>query len=249
MTSLAFCLRPVKIGLMSLEIEIHPAQSRALRYLLFNPKARFSQLNQLGLTTDHFNFHLKRLVKLGLVSKDKNVYRLTQAGKEFANRMDSETQDLTMERQAKIAVLVGGVKIADGVKKYLIQKRLKEPYRGFSGFITGKVKWGEKVSQAAARELKEEAGLKGSLTLVGVKHKMDYSGEKKLLEDKYFFVFRADRLEGHLKRKFEGGENQWLARSKILDLDDLFDGVGETIKMIGQEDVVFSETKYLVSKY
>ena len=107
----------------------------------------------------------------------------------------------------------------------------------------------EAVEETAARELKEETGLAGRLTSVGIKHKMDYSKQGELLEDKYFFVFRATNLKGRLVVDFEGGKNQWLTKKEISKLPNLFDGVDETVKMLNQDKLVFSETKYTVSSY
>jgi len=145
---------------MSVGTDIHPVQSSILCELLFTKEGRFGQLNKLGLSTDHFSFHLKQLIDWGLVDKpEKGKYRLSEKGKEFANRFDTEKAEV--EKQAKVAVLIVGVKKERGEKKYLIQQRLKQPYFGFWGFLTGKVRWGETVEQAGSRELMEEAGLKG----------------------------------------------------------------------------------------
>lgn len=231
-----------------MEQEIHPIQSDILLVLLFKPKARFVELNTTKMPSDHFNFHIKRLVKLDLIEKTKGgYYKLTPKGKEFANRFDTESQFL--ERQAKIGVLVCCVGKSENDVKYLIQQRLKEPYYGFYGFITGKVKWGEEVEETAKRELKEEAGLAGEFRLVGIKHKMDYSSRKDLLEDKFFFVFRVTNTKGKLINNFEGGKNLWLTQKEIFKLKDLFDGVDESIQMVKKDDFVFSETKYKVKRY
>ena len=235
---------------MDKKIKVHPAQVEILKVLLFRPEARFAELNTLGLATDHLTFHIKSLVKAGLVVKKENgVYVLTADGKEFANRFDMDSEKSELERQAKIGVLVCAVREENGEKQFLAQQRLKQPYFGFYGFITGKVKWGEVVSETAARELKEESGLSGNLTLRGIKHKMDYSEKGRLLEDKYFFVFKAERLKGKLIENFEGGKNIWLSRAEILNLPNLFDGVDESIEMVLSTKLIFSETKYKVKGY
>ncbi len=102
---------------MAIEIELHPAQAEVLKILLFRPKARFRDLNLTGLTNDHFTWHLNRLVEVGLVEKTgKGEYRLSVQGKEFANRMDSET--VKIEKQAKIAVLIVCVRAKNGKTEY-----------------------------------------------------------------------------------------------------------------------------------
>ena len=234
---------------MASEIDLHPVQSNILLVLLFKPEAKFVELNKLKVSNDHFTFHLKRLIDMGFIQKKPNSkYILTTKGKEFSNRFD--TENVTVERQAKTAVLIVGVrKNNKGEPEYLVQQRLKQPYYGFYGFVTGKVKWGETVSLAASREFEEETGLKAKMTLVGIKHKMDYSKKGELLEDKFFYVFRASNTKGRLVEEFEGGRNSWLAQNKIFELHDLFDGVRESIDLADSQKLSFVETKYKVHGY
>ena len=234
---------------MKKEIQLHPSQAEILKILLFNPQARFVQLNELRLSTDHFSFHIKSLMKEGLIVKTQNRYGLTVVGKEFAGRFDVDSAKVGLEKQAKISVAVAAVKKENGKTKYLLQKRLKQPYFGYQGFITGKIKWGETIEQAAAREFKEETGLTGSFTFKGVKHKMDYAAAGEMLEDKFFFVFRVDNLQGEFQEKIEGGQNFWLTKKQIFALPNLFHSVEDVIKMISQNKIIFSETKYKVSGY
>jgi len=230
-----------------MKLEIHPIQARILRTMLFKEKSRFVDLNTLKLPTDHFNFHLKQLLALELAEKSDNKYYLTAKGKEFANRLD--TDQIVLERQAKISVVVCGVGKSGKTKQYLVQQRLKQPSYGFYGFITGKIKWGETVGETAAREFLEETGLKAKLSLAGIEHKMDYPKKGEILEDKFFFIFRAENPKGHLTEIFEGGRNVWLTRREILKLPDIFDDVLKIIKIVDQKNLIFFEAKYKVKRY
>jgi len=233
-----------------MEQNLHPIQSNILRNLLFNPEARFSDLNMEHLPTDQFTFHLKRLMELELIEKiNQNHYHLTLIGKEYAGRFDTDQRKV--ERQAKIGVALCAVKKEGRVKRYLIQQRLKQPYWGYHGFPTGKIRWGETIIEAAARELKEETGLTADLSLVGAKHKMDYSQEGNLLEDKIFFVFRATNCRGTFLETIEGGKNFWLTEKEIFQLPNLFDGFSETFKIeaTAGKNPIFLERKYKVSGY
>ena len=66
-----------------MELKIHEFQISILRELLFKPKARFSDLKKVDITNDHFTFHIKQLIKEGLVFKTNKRYSLTDEGKEF----------------------------------------------------------------------------------------------------------------------------------------------------------------------
>ncbi len=233
---------------MATDLEIHKIQSNILVALLLSPSARFSQLNKLNVPTDQFNFHIKSLVTAGLIIKDKEgLYNLTDKGKEFANRFDTDQK--AIEKQAKIAVLICCLRTKNGEKEYLLQQRLKQPYYGYWGFISGKVRWGESIYETAKREFKEETGLEADFKLVGVKHKSDYDKVDKLLEDKFFFVMRGENARGTLKSKFEAGKNKWITKDKIFKLKELFDDVDRTLTMASGNELIFAELKFNVNKY
>ena len=228
--------------------DVHSIQGKILCTLLFQKEARFSQLNINKVSTDHFNFHLKRLVEVGLVEKNGNTkYSLTAIGREFANRFD--TEKAVIEKQAKISVVVCGAKKKNRLNQFLVQQRLKQPYFGFYGFVSGKIKWSETVLDAAAREFKEETCLEAKLSLAGIEHKMDYSKEGNLLEDKFFFIIKATDISGRLKESFEGGRNLWLIRNKIIKFPKLFGDVKAILKILEGQRLVFFEKKYRVSDY
>lgn len=224
---------------MKLEIEIHPAQAEILTALLFTTAAKFSELNATKLSNDHFSFHLKRLQGIGLLGKNPDGrYHLTKIGKEFANRLD--TDEKVIERQAKLGAEIVVVREGPDGQEFLVQQRLKQPYYGFYGYITGKIRWGEPVLTTAARELLEETGLQADLRLVGIQHKLDYL-EGELQEDKYFYVVRATNPRGQLKKTFEGGRNLWLSEEQIFELDKTFQGIEHPLHMAQQDEMKFIE--------
>lgn len=232
---------------MKATFEIHPIQAKILRNLLFNPASKFSELNIDKLPTDQFNFHIKALITSDLIFKSNGKYVLTIKGKEFANRFDTDKSEV--ERQAKISVILQCVIKEKGVTKYLLQQRLKQPYYGYHGAVGGKVRWGETVEEAAIREFEEETGLKAKVKLLVVKHKMDYSKDGQLLEDKYFFVFKATKTGGKFISEFEGGKNLWLTLDEIKTLSPVFDDLDKSMKVVHQKHLSFSQNKYIVSGF
>ena len=208
---------------MSLEVKVHDAQTVILRELLFHPSVSFAKLHKMtGMESDHFNFHLKKLVDLELVEKlSRGLYALTPRGKEYANKLDTDNN--TIERQPKVAVILVIERTEKGKKEYVFQERLKQPYYGFWGCPTGKVRWGETVEETAARELMEETGLTAECRTAGVYHELVYQGESgEQLEDKIFFVVHCTQPQGDLVEQFEGGRNSWMTREKALAQPKIF---------------------------
>lgn len=208
---------------MAHEVKIHDAQVSILRELLFHPDATFATLQKpTGLTSDHFTFHISRLCDLHYVERAKNgSYRLTSKGKEYANRLDTDNN--TIERQPKVAVILA-LEHTDGT--WLFQERLKNPYYGFWGFPTGKMRWGEKIKETAARELDEETGLRADHRICGVYHEIVRSEEtQEILEDKMFFVVHCTNPKGTLQKKFEGGRNAWRTVDDINKVKKKFSSV------------------------
>jgi 8-oxo-dGTP pyrophosphatase MutT (NUDIX family) len=230
------------------KLDIHPIQSTILCELLFVEDAAFKELNKNGLGSDLFSFHLRQLTDWKLITKNElGRYLLTTRGKEYANRFDSVAVEV--ERQPKLGVLIVGIKNIKGKNLFLGQQRLKQPYFGFWGFVTGKIKWGEKAFETAERELLEETGLSAKLTLVGLRHKTDYSKQGELLEDKYFLTFKAENMQGNLIENFEGGKNRWMTKGELLEQKDVFDDVEKVMEMVEKDSFGFEEVGYKVKRY
>ncbi|MCP6717981.1 MAG: NUDIX hydrolase [Patescibacteria group bacterium] len=229
---------------------MHHIQKLILRNLLFKEGARFSELNTKNVSNDHFTFHVKKLMGKRFVEKNQNgFYDLTASGKEYANRLNTDIENIEIEKQAKTGVLVVCVDDSGDKRKYLFQQRLKHPYYGFHGFVTGKIQWGETIYEAGARELEEETGLSAKLELAGIEHKIDYSQNGDLLEDKYFYIMKTNNLTGGLVENFEGGRNVWMRKEQLKKISEVFQDVPKIIEVIDGKEFVFFEKKYKVARY
>jgi len=198
---------------MTHEVKIHEAQTTILRELLFIPSASFSELQKkTPLESDHFKFHIARLKDEGYVEKDTSTghYSLTHKGKEYANKLDTDKNEI--ERQPKSAVII----VLHNDDMVLVQERLKHPYFGFWGYPGGKIRWGETILEAAARELKEETDLSAELIYRGVYHEHVESAETgEIIEDKIFHIVGATKPAGKMSDNFEGGRNAWMALAEL----------------------------------
>lgn len=231
---------------MSYEASAHEAQMKILRRLLLSPHASFAELqSQTSMSSDHANFHIKKLVDEGYISKNTNdKYILTRIGKEYSNRMD--TEDNIIEKQPKLSV---ALIIENDVGKFLAQQRLKQPYYGFWGRPTGKIRWGETMLAAASRELMEETGLTADLSVAGFYHKMDYDKDSgDLLEDKLFVLIYGTKPVGELIVDDEGHHNEWLSDEQLHERGKYFQSVPEITAMARKNVLKFMEHKYEYEK-
>lgn len=218
---------------MSHEIQLHPAQTIILRSLLFAPAATYADLQKdTGLASDHVSFHIRRLLELELIEKvDKGTYRLSTKGKEYANRLDTDKN--TVERQPKTAVIFALKRTRGNQVEYLFQERLKNPYYGFWGLPSGKIRWGETIAQAAQREAVEETGLHANFTVTNIYHehvRHQESGE--IIEDKIFFITVSDEPKGELISDFEGGHNEWLTLRQAMQKEKKYATLASEIALL-----------------
>lgn len=228
---------------------LHYIQMVILRELLFKPNARFSDLNIKGLTSDHFSYHINQLVELKYVSKNGTNYSLTVKGKEFANTMD--TDDATVEKQPKVAVIVVVKRDDNGNTQLLMQERTKEPYFGYVGFFTGKVRFGEKILETARREMKEETNLEGGEMFIrGLVHDhVVLENEGKLVEDKLFFVVTCDNPEGELTDT-QSGRNFWMDEKDFSSIEKKYYQEDTILKIANSSNVLeFNENTFIVKEF
>lgn len=232
---------------MSMNLQIHDFQASILRELLFKPGARFRDLKKVDVTNDHFTFHLNKLVTDGLVIKEEGSYTLSMNGKEFANRLDTES--LKLERQAKIGIALHAVRVNNGQTEYLMHQRLKEPFFGWYGSHSGKITWGETPLQTAQREFMEESGLTGDFTLKGIVHYHHFYKDGRLLEDKYFWVFKIENVQGELLEEVEGGRNVWMTETEIRALTNTFATFDEMVEVLDSKKLLYLERSAFAESY
>lgn len=230
-----------------MELKIHEFQISILRELLFNPHARFRDLKRVDISNDHFSFHINHLLKEGLIKKVDGKYSLTDEGKEFANRIDTDL--LKFERQAKVAVAIHAIRKNKGLTQYLIHQRLKEPFYGWYGSHSGKIRWGENPLITAKREFKEESGLGGDFKLKGIVHYHHFRKDGKLLEDKYFWVFRVANVKGKMKAKVPEGRNIWMNEREYRKLKNVFATFDEMEEVIKSKKLVYIDRTKIVDSY
>lgn len=209
-----------------INLKLHNLQNLLLKKLSICPEARFNDLLIDGLASEHMNYHLKKLIDLGLVGKGQN-YWLTDKGKDYVNLMDDKVEFI--ERQPKTSVLLHVVrKRGDGQIEHLCSRRLKQPYLGKVGKIGGKVRFGETLEQAARRELYEETGLEADeLFLEQIYHKLRHRESGEFVQDVLFYSYLVRGVHGNFITRTDYQENFWVTNEELKDTErfDLFDGL------------------------
>ena len=222
--------------------DAHVIQMKILRELLLSTSLSFADIQRAsGVSSDHANFHIKQLVLAGFVrhvSKLYGSYELTIEGKEYANRMD--TDDYVIEKQPKLSIVLDIIGSDD---KHLQQERLKQRYYGYWGRPTGKIRWGETILEAAARELFEETGLTAKLVVLGFYHNLDYDESGNLLEDKYLCLVRGTDPQGELLAETDGQRNVWLTDEEYSQKDKTFGTLEAVEHLIANGQMFVHETK------
>lgn len=163
-----------------------------------------------------------------------------------------DTDENEIERQPKVSVAITLERANDkGETEYLFQQRKKNPYFDFWGRVSGKVRWGESILEAAKRELQEETGLTAEFEHRLLYHKRDFSKSTgKLLEDKIFFCVYATEFKGELMESFEGGINRWMTVEEFHQQPKRFNSVDEFMELMqrgetfAEREFYYDETEY-----
>lgn len=200
------------------QIPLHIHQLTILKKLtLASDGLPFHEVLIEGITSDHVNYHLKELMRHKLVGKTDKLYHLTDLGKDYSGNLDDEIR--LLEKMPKPSVIVWAMrKRKDGVNEYLVNRRTRQPYFGKVGRITGKVRYGEALADAALRELKEETDLSADfIQLDSVYHKIRRRPDGVTVQDNIFFIFFLTNFQGKLKEKHEFQENFWITAQDVID--------------------------------
>ena len=179
---------------------------------------------------DLYNYHLQELVKKGLLSKVGGKYNLTDSGVKENLLFDSLGIKQDTFRLSVLPVVVRNNK-----SEILIHKRLRQPYLGELSTISGKVREGEKLADAAKRKLLEEAGLTADFEFWGNWRSIRKTTDGKIVEDTIYCVCVANEPIGILIEKNEFGENRWEKFENIFEYLDKNVATGEIEKQILKE--------------
>lgn len=231
---------------------LHSVAVVIMRELYLRPFARYSDLlRPTGLESDVFKFHLRKLVRKGIVEKlEVGKYTLTASGKELANRFDY-TGGSTFRQPKMTTISILRQKNDEGYR-YLFHQRSRNPYYGYWGVIGGSVLWGESFEDAARRGVRLKTGLDvDALRLSGYYRQRDFEEPRGVvLEDKLFVVFIVDAFSGELIDQSTLGLNQWRSLEDLVKEQKYFPACVEMIRRAdGPLYSVEDDSRYLSGEY
>jgi ADP-ribose pyrophosphatase YjhB (NUDIX family) len=131
----------------------HHIQKKLFNKLIGAESLRYSELKPKDIEANLFMYHLKELMKMGIVDKIDGKYQVSKQGSNTATRFSIREQGM---RIMPAAISVIALKAQDG--QWLLYKRSRQPYIGSLGFPSGKVHLGDALQDAAYRELDEKCG-------------------------------------------------------------------------------------------
>ena len=184
----------------------HDMQRRVLLKLIHNPEMGFNELWGKDGESNTFAYHMHRLEESKLISKTaRGTYALTEEGRKFSAFVEGDTGT-----KAEFPTLTIIILAKDSQGRYLCQRRLKEPFYGYWGFVSGKINFGYNLFECGARDLLEEAGLTAQNWKLLAFEQVKTFENSKLLFHHYLFFVEAEGVEGALKEHTHKADHEWL---------------------------------------
>lgn len=204
---------------------MHRLQQHILKEITLTGPRRFTELKPKSIEGNKFVYHLHALIREGYVAPHKNAYILTAAGKRYAERMSLESYQERV--QPKIVTLLV-LKNKQG--EYLLYKRRRVPFRNMVSFPYGKMHLGERVEDAAARELIEKTGLSAVLTFRGSVY-LAIHDEEEIVSHMLCHVFTGKKYQGDLRAQTPAGDCFW-GNPYTLDTRFCMPGTQQVLKQL-----------------
>jgi ADP-ribose pyrophosphatase YjhB (NUDIX family) len=180
---------------------------------------KYSDLYDHKEENDLFNYHLQHLVDKGYVEKIDKKYHISDNGILFTlNDGSIGAQNYDVDKM-KVNVLNLVIKYENNQILVLNQKRKRYPFFGNSGISGGVVLKGEKILDAANRNLKSKTGLDGNFSkIIGTIRGTFYLKEE-VFQDIFFFVSLCDQFSGVLVEENDVSINKWVTIDQMIDAE------------------------------
>lgn len=221
--------------------KLHKVQRRIIKKISGSKSARFNELKIEDMDPKRFTYHLKKLVKYGLVKKEMNGdYKLTDSGKTFISHFEEEDSLLELNVDAYVLLYV------KKDSKLLVVKREIQPYFGFTGVPCVNTRRDKTIKQMAQAKL-DNLNLTGDLALSLIVEVM-YLKNSKPRNHACMFIFYSENVEGAVVND-EEGEYMWVGPKEILQVEKYYDNSKDLIEHFEREDFDKEELKFISREY
>ena len=121
---------------------------------MYHTTRRFSELRAEGVESNLFQYHLRHIIKQGLVEKCSAGYQLAPAGLYYADRFSAAAKGERL--QPKIIIIPV---IENSHSEVAMTQKMRQPFVGQYHLPAGKIHPAEDVHMAASREVREKLGI------------------------------------------------------------------------------------------
>ncbi len=120
-------------------------KEKILKVFLYNHKLKFSEIEkQLKIRSNKLAYHIKNLEKKGIITKDKDFYRLSDTAEELIPY-------LTQKKSVLPVILIA----IRNKNRFFLYKREKRPFKNKLSLPGGRIIVGETIPKATERLMKK----------------------------------------------------------------------------------------------
>jgi hypothetical protein len=183
----------------------HHIQKSIVYKLAFSPGLRFSQLKPDELDNKLFDYHLKLVIKAGLVIKDENgLYNLTHVGRRVGVGV-LDKHFLALDRAHSVLFLIIR---RHSDKAWLLFERQTHPLLGKIGFMHANPTTDKDVFLTASSELLAKTGITATFSYIGNGYFKVYENNE-IESYTHFTVLVSEDAKGELCQSNNKGKYLW----------------------------------------
>lgn len=135
---------------------MHNIQRKILGKLLYTKGCNYAAMRPKGVESNHFAYHLERLIKNQLIIKRGKSYSLSPLGLSLIDRLSQEKMVERLQPH-----IVTAIDLTNELGQTLVFTRNFQPFIDLAGWPMGKTHMEEDIFSAANRELYEKTNLQG----------------------------------------------------------------------------------------
>lgn len=183
----------------------HHIQKNIVYTLAFSDGMRFGELKPDDLENKAFDYHLKKVIKAGLVEKtNEGLYALTSEGKRVGKgALKKQTR---MIDRAYSTLLLAIRRSDEG--SWLLMRRKSQPLIGLTGFMNASPVAADKITDTAAQVCREQTGLTGTFVVHGGGYFRVYR-DGSLESFIHFTLLVCSDIQGELSQNSSLAEYYW----------------------------------------